>query len=95
MRFCFFTISVFDPDALNTFCAQLRIVASSQNFVDRCVGSFWVVCVTWAESAASPVAVEANSFARRASGKLRSVAKHCGRMNSCLRVRTVGCREAA
>lgn len=56
MRFRFFTIPSFDPDAaqdaLNAFCAQHRIVASDRHFVDRGVDSFWAVCVTWVEGAA-------------------------------------------
>lgn len=56
MRFRFFTIPAFDPDAaqdaLNAFCAQHRIVASDRHFVDRGVDSFWAVCVTWVEGAA-------------------------------------------
>lgn len=99
MRFRFFTIPAFDPDAaqnaLSAFFAQHRIVASSQHFVDRSIDSFWAVCVTWGEGSASAVAVGAGSFARRASGKSRSVAQHCGRMNSPLQVRAVGRREAA
>lgn len=56
MRFRFFSIPAFDPDpaqdALNTFCAQHRIVALDLHFVDRGVDSFWAVCVTWVEGAA-------------------------------------------
>lgn len=57
MRFRFFTIPAFDPDAaqdaLNAFCAQHRIVASERHFVDRGVDSFWAVCVTWVEGSAA------------------------------------------
>ena len=56
MRFRFFTIPAFDPDAaqdaLNAFCAQHRVVASSQHFVDRGVDSFEAVCVTRVKGAA-------------------------------------------
>ena len=99
MRFRFFTIPAFDPDAaqdaLNAFCAQHRIVASDRHFVDRGIDSFWAVCVTWVEGSASAVAVGAGSFAQRASGKSRSVVAYCGRMNSPRRVRAVGRWEAA
>ena len=99
MRFRFFTIPAFDPDAaqdaLNAFCAQHRIVASDRHFVDRGIDSFWAVCVTWVEGPASTVAVGAGSFARRASGKSRSVAAHRGWMNSPRRVWAFGSREAA
>lgn len=56
MRFRFFTIPAFDPnaaqDALNAFCAQRSIVASDRHFVDRGVDSFWAVCLSWVEGAA-------------------------------------------
>ena len=57
MRFRFFTLPAFDPDAaqdaLNAFCAQHRIVASDRHFVDRGVDSFWAVCITWVEGSAA------------------------------------------
>ncbi|MCK6375330.1 MAG: hypothetical protein L6Q69_14650 [Zoogloea sp.] len=99
MRFRFFTVPALDPDAaqdaLNAFCAQHRIVASNRHFVDRGIDSFWEICVTWVEGAASLVAVGAISFARRASCKSRSVAKLCGRRNAPLKARAVGSWEAA
>ena len=56
MRFHFFTILAFDPDAaqdaLNTFCAQHRIVASDRHFVASGIDSFEAVCVTWEKGAA-------------------------------------------
>ena len=50
MRFRFFTIPAFDPDAaqdaLNAFCAQQRVVAVDKHFIPPGEASFWAVCVT-------------------------------------------------
>ena len=62
MRFRFFTLPAFDPDAaqdaLNAFCAQHRIVASDRHFVDRGGDSFWAVCITWVEGSAAAFPVQ-------------------------------------
>lgn len=72
MRFRFFTIPAFDPDAaqdaLNAFCAQHRIVASDRHFVDRGVNSLWAVCVTWVEGAGR-IGAEGEKACRACGGR--------------------------
>lgn len=82
MRFRFFTIPAFDPDAaqdtFNVFCAQHHIVDSDRYVVDRGIDSFWAVYFR---------TVGANSFARSAMNKRSGVPSLRGRMNSPLQVR--------
>ena len=82
MRFRFFTILAFDPDAaqdaLNAFCAQHRIVASGRYFLDRGADS---VLGARFESAG------ANSLAQLAYSTRLSVPSLRGRMNSPLQAR--------
>ncbi len=85
MRFRFFTIPAFYPDAaqdtFNVFCAQHGVAASGRYFLDQGADS---VLGARFES------VGENSLAHRACSTRLSVRSLRGRMNSPLQVRVCG-----
>ena len=99
MKFRFFAIPSVDLDAsqyvLSAFCSVRRIFKSQWHLVDRSIDSFCATYVTWVEGAMSPIAVGAESFVLRASGKASSVAVHRGRMNSRLQLLVADRRDVA